>query len=243
MRREGEDRFLVSRRLFQTHALGNHGIEKLRPEDATDLLEDFFSQRRALVVQRDDDAQDAQARVGPRLDLVDRLEQVVGALEGEVGRLDRDQDVRRGDHRVDRDHPERGRGVDEHGVVGVTDFLDLVAQAEMPVDLARELGLDLGERDPCGRHVQLGDLRGADDLGKPDGGIDQDVVHGLIDRPAVDVGHRAVSLGIEVDEKGLEALLGHRRREVDGRSGLPDTSLLIGNRDDHEPEYSRAYAA
>ena len=111
--REREDRFLVGRALLEPDALGDHRLEHLPAEHLLNLRPDVARQRRPLVVHRDDHAQDAQRRVGPRPHLLDRLEQVVGALEREVRRLDRDQQVRRRDQRVHRQQPERRRAVDD----------------------------------------------------------------------------------------------------------------------------------
>src|SRR5436305_9383418 len=68
--REREDRFLIRWTLFQPHALGNHGLEYLPAEDLLNLRPDVARERRPLVVHRDDDAQNAERRVGTRADLL-----------------------------------------------------------------------------------------------------------------------------------------------------------------------------
>src|SRR5947209_7909400 len=68
--REGEDRFSVGRALFQTHALGDDGLEELVSEDAADLVLDVLGDDGAFVVERDHDTEHLEARVCPRLDLV-----------------------------------------------------------------------------------------------------------------------------------------------------------------------------
>ena len=69
-------------------------------------------QRGALVVHGDDDAEDLELGVRALPHLLDGLEQVVGAFEREVRRLDRDQQMRRGDQRVDGQQAERRRAID-----------------------------------------------------------------------------------------------------------------------------------
>ena len=120
---------------------------------------DVFSERRALVVKRDHDAQELEVRIRPALDLLDRFEEVVCPLEREVRGLDRNQDVRRSDERVHRDHAERGRRVDEDRVVlpRLAHDLELVLQPEVPVELTEELRLDLRERDAGRRDRELRD--------------------------------------------------------------------------------------
>ena len=112
---------------------------------------------RPLVVERDDDAEDLEVRVGAALDLLDRLEQVVRSLEREVRRLDRDEDVGRRDEGVDGDHAQRRGRVDEDRVVGgrrSVPVLQLVLEPEEPVDLPDQLRLDLRDGDP-----RRGDVR------------------------------------------------------------------------------------
>src|SRR5204863_1677183 len=96
-RRESENRFAVGRTLFQADALGTRGFEELFAEDRADLVVDILRDNRSPVVERDQDPQESQGRVRPCLDLVDRLQEVVGALKREVRGLDRDQDVGRSD--------------------------------------------------------------------------------------------------------------------------------------------------
>src|SRR5215471_15019539 len=232
-RGEGEDRLAMRRTLLEADALGDRRLEDLVAEDADDLVVDVLPDDRALVVKRDHDPQDPQVRVGPGLDLVDRLQQIVRALQREVGGLDGNQDVSRGDHGVDRDHAEGRRRVDENGVVGPPDRIDLVPESEVAVDLPQELGFDLGERDPRGRDVQSGKARRPQDVLERDRRVGQNVEHRFLDRSAIEIRHRAIALGIEIDQESLELLLGQSRREVDGRGGLADSPFLVCDRDDH----------
>ena len=184
-------------------------------------------------MERDQDPQETQGRVRPRLDLVDRLQEVIGALEREVRGLDRDQDVGRRDHGVDRDHSERRRRIDDDRVVPLAGPVQLVPQAEVAVDLTQELGLDFRQRDPGGGHVQVLHRGLYDDVGHLHGRLGQNVEHRFFDQPPVDVRHRAVGLGIEIDQERLHALLGQCGGEVDGGGGLSDAPFLVRDADDH----------
>src|SRR4026209_114448 len=86
--RKGEDRLLVGGALLQADTLGYHGLEYLTAENFVDLRSDIAAERGALVVHGDDDAEDSQIGIGPRANLLDGLEQIVGAFERKIRRLD-----------------------------------------------------------------------------------------------------------------------------------------------------------
>ena len=82
-------------------------------------------------------------------DLLDRLEQIVCSFEREVGRLNRNQQVRRGHQGVDRQQPESRRTVDDDvSVLALPQLVDLVLQSEVRVQLSHQSRLELGEADP-----------------------------------------------------------------------------------------------
>src|SRR4030095_2365192 len=89
--RKREDRFLVRRALLQAHALADHGLEHLSAEYLLDLLADVPRQRGPLVVHGDYHAENTQRRIRPLPHFLDRLEQIVSALEREIRRLNRDE--------------------------------------------------------------------------------------------------------------------------------------------------------
>src|SRR5262245_25759825 len=91
--RESENRYLVGGALLEPDALRNRGPEHLGAKHLGDLFADVSGERGSAVVHRDDDAQDLQAGVGARANLLDGLEQIVGALQREVRRLNGDQEV------------------------------------------------------------------------------------------------------------------------------------------------------
>src|SRR3954469_5719462 len=117
--REGEDRLPVRGALLQPDALADGGLEDLVAEDLLDLLANVAREESSLVVEGDHSAEDLKGGVGPRLHLVDGLQEIVGALEGEVARLDRNQHMSGRHERVDGDQPEGRGGVDD-------DVLELV---------------------------------------------------------------------------------------------------------------------
>ena len=110
IRRVGKDRFLIGGTLFELDALGDVRPKNLIPEDLLDPLNDVPGQVRALIVERDKNADNLEAGVGDFADLVDCLEQVVGALQAEIRGLDGNQDKGGGDEGVQGCQAER-RGV------------------------------------------------------------------------------------------------------------------------------------
>ena len=62
------------------------------------------------------------------------------------------------------------------------------------------------------------------------------VVHAPRHLRHVEERHRAVGLGIEVDEQRALAAQRQRGRQVDGGRGLPHAALLVGDGDDHRGE-------
>src|SRR5215212_4132242 len=80
LRRESEDALLVGRAFFEADAARDRGVEHPVPEDLRDGLLHVARERRPLVVQRDDGAEELEVRIGAGADLLDRLEQVVRAL-------------------------------------------------------------------------------------------------------------------------------------------------------------------
>jgi hypothetical protein len=85
--------------------------------------------------------------IGAAPDLLDRLEQVIRPLQREIRRLDRDQEVRRGDERIDRQEPECRRCVDDDVLEVVNDALESILQPEVAVDVPQEFALELGQVD------------------------------------------------------------------------------------------------
>src|SRR3954470_9082565 len=83
-RSEGEDRFLVCRTLFEPDRFRDDGVEQPLAENLADLRVNVFRERGALVVHRDDDAEELQVRIRTRFDFLDRFEQIIRSFEREV---------------------------------------------------------------------------------------------------------------------------------------------------------------
>src|SRR5687768_2348919 len=75
--REGEDRLLVGRALFEPDALGDGGAEEAVSEHVGDRLVHVARKRGPLVVEGDHRAQELQLGVRTRADLVHGFQQVV----------------------------------------------------------------------------------------------------------------------------------------------------------------------
>src|SRR3990172_9627800 len=95
LRGEAENRLAVSRALLEADALRDRRGEDAPPEHVRDGLLHVASEGRALVVQCDHCAQELQLAVWPRADPIDGLQEVVRPLEGEVARLDGNEQMRR----------------------------------------------------------------------------------------------------------------------------------------------------
>ena len=223
----------MRRTLFEPDALADGRAEHAAAEDLRDGLLHIAGQGRALVVQRDHRAQQLEVGIGPRPDLFDRLQEVVGALEREVARLDRDQQVGGRDQRVDGDETERGRRVDHDELVSIGHEVEAILQPEVRVDLADELRLELGQGDPRRRHVEVGDGRRRDHVAERRA-VGEHVEHRFRKRAHVEVADRRIGLRIEIDEERTPAALREGRGQVDGGRGLAHSALLIGDGDDDQ---------
>jgi hypothetical protein len=106
------------------------------------------------------------------------------------------------------------------------------------IELAHQLGFELGQRDARRGDRQVLDRRRQHDVAKPDVRLRDRVVNALRDLRHVEERQRAVGLGIEIDEQGSLAAQREGRRQIDRGGGLPDTTLLICDGDDHHPRRS-----
>ena len=82
-------------RLFETDGLGNDGIEDEGAEYAANFGEDFPGEDGSAIEHGHQDTEQLELGIRPRLDFVDGLEEIVGALQSEVGGLDGNQDMGR----------------------------------------------------------------------------------------------------------------------------------------------------
>ena len=144
----------------------------------------------------------------------------------------RNQDRIGGDERVEGQQSERRRGVDENDVEGVADRGEEVLQAPFAIRERDEIDFGTGEL------AIGGDERQSLDEGRNDGELGVRCFRGqrVVDRGCglsfEAEAAREVRLGVEVNEE--DALLGHGEGggEIDGRGGLADATLLVGDGDD-----------
>ena len=187
-------------------------------------------QARPPVDHRQQDPRDAEARVEPPLDEVDRAEELREPLQREVLRLDGHEDAIRGGERVHGQRAERRRAVEEdEGVVvrrGVGEGVGEVALAALErgeVDRRRrELGLRRHEVDvrEGARGHELRQRRAV-----------EEVERRVAVRAPPEAGRR-VRLRVEIDEEAALSRLGKARGEVDRGGRLADAALLVRDRVD-----------
>ena len=176
------------------------------------------------------------AGFGRAPDLLDRLEQVVGALEREVRRLDRNQQVRRRDQRVDRQQAERRRAVDDDVRVlacGAARACPSAGSARRSPRPACASSLASAMRD--GAIERFGERRRQDDVRELHARVGDRVVHAAR-RPARMSRNDMVLLACGSRSMSSVALAaqGERRGEVDGGRGLTHAAFLIGDGNDHQ---------
>ena len=151
---------------------------------------------RALIVKRDHHAQHFQRRIGPRPDSFVGLQQVVGALDGKVSRLDGHDEVRRRYHRIHRQNPQRGRRIDDHVIVIFERGRERILQLEGSVELARQLLFEFGQRQPGRGHEKHGIFCGPHHRRQFHAVIAQYIEHGTLYVRRIKEGDRGVGLGI-----------------------------------------------
>ena len=240
VRRKRENRLAVGRALLQPDALADHGLEDLVAEDLADLGADVSSEGGPAVVHGDDDAQDPELGIGSEAYFLDRFEQVVGALEREVRRLNRNEQVRGGHQGVDGQEAEGGRTIDHDRLVLVEDLMQLVFEAERRIELPRHPRLEFGERNARRRDRQILVRRRQDDVTQRDGRFDEHVVHAASHGLQIHERHAAIGLGIEIDQQRSALSHGQRSGQIDGGGRLADAPFLIGNRENHSGRANRS---
>ena len=188
----------MARRLGEPDAPRDDRVEDEVAEVPAHLRRDVGGEPRAAVDHRQEHAGDRQARVQPRPDELDRVEQLGEPLERVVLALHRDEDAVGGRERVDRQRAERRRAVDEDEGVALARRRERVAEEGLAVLAAGELDRGAGE---------VGSRRDEVEVGKPGR------VHELLERRAVEevVGRGAVRplaeprgrvrLRVEVDDE------------------------------------------
>ena len=190
---------------------------------------DILREPRARVDHRQQDAADAERRVEPPADQVDRLHQLAQPFERVVLRLHRHEHAIGGRERVHRQRPERGRAVEEDEVVLRRAGRERLRQVALAVGSLRELDDGAGEIG-LGRHdVEVRERGVLRELGERRA-VEQVVARGAV-RAHAETGGR-IRLRIEVDHERALAGLREAGGEVDGSRRLADAALLIRERVD-----------
>src|SRR5690606_10067654 len=170
-------------------------------------------------------------------DALDAVDQIGKPFQRVVLALHGDDHAVGGDQRVDGEHRQRRRAVDEDEVVVLAHRGQRVAQPAL-LHLHVEQGDFGGGQVAVGRQqlvaTVLGELHGIAEAAL----ADQHVVDGVLESVLVDARtHGGVALRVEIDQQ--DATLGGNQRggQVDAGGGLADSTLLVGNRENpsHAP--------
>jgi len=228
-----EDARSVRGRFLEANRLGDERVEDVVTEYILDFFANLTSKNGSTIEHGDEDAEHAKLGIWPRFDFVDGLEEVVGSFERKIGSLDRNQNMACGHQRIQGQKTEGWWCVDDDRLEIPAQGLDLVLQPVGRIQLANHLHLEFCHRDARWSDPQIFMSSRREDFVHGHGAA-KDVVHVPIEILEIDVGHSGIRLGIEVNEKGLEPLLGEPGGEVDGGGCFPDAALLVGDGDDHE---------
>ena len=229
-----EDGLAVARALRQADGARDHRLHHEGGEVGLHFLDDLAGELGTHVVHRHHDAADGELVGRARgLELIDDAEDLAEALHREVFGLQRHEQVVRGTERVHREHAERGRAVDEDGLVlaGGDERGEGLAHAPEVVLGLGQLRLYRGEVELGGNQVQLLGRSRDDHVGGLGLAV-QDAVHRAAFRLLEAEGAGGVGLGVQVDEQGGEAEPGEPGRQVDGGGRLADAALLVRDGED-----------
>ena len=185
------------------------------------------------VVHRQQHTVDRERGVEVPLHQLDRVEELRETLQRVVLALDRNQHAVRGRQHVERQEAERGRTIDDHILILVSEITQRAPHHRLAPLLVDELELGAdqvlrGCHDVEIREVHVGESRVGEGTA-----IEQGIVQRVADAVAFDAyAARRVGLGIGIDEEGLALGGGERRGDVHRRRRLADAALLIGDCDD-----------
>ena len=199
-------------------------------EELLQILEHFGGEFGVRLVQAQDDPAHRKPGVDPLPHQRNGLQELRQTLQAKEVRLQRDNHLIDGRQRVDGQHPQRRRAVNQqHIVLGLGRLQGLAENDFAPGD-ADQLGLRTREIDV--RRDHLNSLAGAgDDL------VDRRRVgQHVIDRRLIGTNldaevQRKVSLRIEVQQQNLQSAAGQRRGEIGRRGRLSYAAFLIDDRD------------
>ena len=161
----------------------------------------------------------------------ERVHEQAEPLESIELALDRDQERIRRHHGIDGQEAEAGRRIDEDVVVVGVKGLEGVLEAAFAARKIHELDLRTGKSDVGRNNVEPWNGGMQAGLGERSAHHDDVVDAGLDATPIDSKTGRGVGLGIDVDQEHLPAHLGERSAHADGRGGLSNTALLVGDRE------------
>ena len=205
-----EDRPTDGGRLGEPHRLRDRRRQHRQLVALPDVGQHGLGVVAAPVEHRRQDPEDLEVGVEDALHVGDGVEQLPHAAVAEHLARHRDDQPARGGERVQRQHAERRRAVQQHDVVVVDHRLERGAQDVLPTRARQQLRLRAGELDHARQQVHPVLAR---DQGL--GGVDLAEQH-LVDarRHLVGVDAEAegqAGLGVQVDEQDSLAALGERR--------------------------------
>src|SRR5581483_11027070 len=225
------DRQAVARRFGEADVARDDGAQQLVAEMLDELRRDVVAEIVANVVHRAQQAFDFEVRIEARTHRLDRVEQARKTFEREIFALDRDQHAVCRRQRVDGQEMQRGRAIDEDGLIAVAELGQMLLEARFAREHVHELELGCGQVAVAGQQIETG-------LGRHDRAFDRRLVEQHFATARLDAalvqarGHGRIALWIEVDEQDASPRLGERGGEVDGGRGLAHAAFLIGDGDD-----------
>ena len=219
-------------RLGELDVARDLGSEDLVAVVLIKLGDDLHGEQESAVEHRDENTRDRKLGVVHSLDAVDGYHELRETLERVELALHRNYDTVARGKRVDGEHSERGRAVDEDVVVVILNALKALLDAEFGLVDVKKLEFCACERGICGDNVEIfvGSL--LNDL--LDGNFTrQKLLGGSLESffGNSDAAGR-VTLGVKVDDKYPESKDTERRRDVNTGGGLTDAALLVSKRND-----------
>src|SRR5829696_2988319 len=224
-----KDRHALHGGFREPDGLPDAGCEHSVPEVLLEDLDGLLRVNRPGVDERGQNALDLDVRIQVLANHRERVLQLDQPPHRQILALHGDDHLVGGRQGVDRQQSETRRRVDADEVVVLENRPERLLERALAADLRRHRDLRAGEVDRRARDV---DLALADDLADRRV-VDEHVVHRHLERVGVDpLRHRQVALRVEVHAEDAVPRLGEGDREVEGRCGLGDAALLVGEDDD-----------
>ena len=226
---EDESRQAVAGRLGQTDVARDDGVEDLVAEVSLELLADLCLQGDAGIEHHAQDADHLERRVDVGVDLLDGVDQVGQAFEGEILALHRHDHAMRARQAIQRKQAQAGRAIDQGDVVLGADRGQRCAEPLFAPLHVHQLHFGTGQLTIGADHVVAAAGAAASGLGNG-GGLEQQVIDARLKLTLVDArAHGGIALGVEIDEQNPAAEACKARGEIDGGGRLADATLLVGN--------------